>query len=521
MNNTCRTNPGDTLQVMNLEEHFAKFRKNIIGIDHQLYGPYGPLPLVYADWIASGRLYRPIEERIINNIGPMVANTHSEASSTGKAMTQAYHRAQCIIKEHVGAATGDVLISAGNGMTAVVNKLQRILGLKIPERYLNLCKGLPSHSLPSHKKSDENTPVVFLTHMEHHSNHLSWLESLAEVVVLQPDEKLGVSPSELERQLQVYRHRTLKIGSFCAASNVTGFFSPYGELASIMHKHGGFAFADFATAAPYVDIAMHPGNNAEGYLDGVFFSPHKFLGGPGSAGVLVFNSRLYHNSVPDNPGGGTVNWTNRWGERSYVSDIEAREDGGTPAFLQTIRAALAMEHKNSMGTSNIAARERELLLAAVPRMRDIPGLRFLGDEQQLPLDDQLGALSFTVENIHHNLVVALMNDRFGVQLRGGCSCAGTYGHWLLRISREASRRGTAEIDDGYLGNKPGWVRLSLHPTMTNGELDYIIGGLESIVEHIDQWKQDYLFNNTTGEFDFRGTSSSQGGDPLDQWFAGF
>jgi selenocysteine lyase/cysteine desulfurase len=490
---------------MNLEQHFSRFREHIVGIDAVIPGPFGKVPLVYADWIASGRLYGPIEDRLRLEIGPMVANTHSEASSTGKAMTRAYHRAQGIIKAHVNAGPDDIIISAGSGMTGVVNKLQRILGLRRPVKGQDFTDGLPVL-----RAADRDAPVVFLTHMEHHSNHISWLETIAEVVVLEPGRALEVRPEELEALLEKYADRSVKIGSFSAASNVTGFIPPYRELARIMHRHGGIAFADFAASAPYVDIDMHPPDDPDGYLDGIFFSPHKFLGGPGSAGVMVFNRNLYHNTVPDNPGGGTVNWTNRWGERSYITDIEAREDGGTPPFLQTIRTAQAILLKDAMGTGAIAAREKELLTIALAGLKNIPGLHILGDEEPLPREKQLGVISFYIEGIHHNLIVALLNDHYGIQVRGGCSCAGTYGHWLLHVSREDSVRITREIDSGDLSEKPGWVRLSLHPTMSNDEISLVIYALEQITGNIDQWSGDYRFNNHTGEFDHVAGNSAEG-----------
>lgn len=485
---------------MKLETYFSQFREKTIGWNHSIHTPFGIKPLIYADWIASGRLYGDIEDKIRYEIGPMVANTHSEASSTGKAMTRAYHRAGDIIKKHVNAGPEDVLISAGSGMTAVVNKLQRILGLRPPaerDEDTDFTEGLPAR-----KASKRCNTVVFVTHMEHHSNHISWLESCAEVVVLEPDENLNVNPQNLEQKLEEYHDRALKIGSFSAASNVTGFIPPYRELARIMHRHGGYALVDFAASAPYVHMDMHPEHDPLGYLDGVLFSPHKFLGGPGSAGVLVFNGGLYHNRVPDHPGGGTVNWTNRWGERSYVTDIEAREDGGTPPFLQTIRTALAIRLKEQMGIENIAAREKELMKRAVEGLSTVPGLGILGADNDFPRGEQLGVISFYIQDIHHNLIVALLNDRFGIQVRGGCSCAGTYGHWLLHVSREESRRIAREIDHGNLSEKPGWVRISLHPTMSSDELETIIDGVKQIASAAAEWGKDYRFNPGSGEFDY-------------------
>ena len=244
-------------------------------------------------------------------------------------MTRAYHDAREAIKAHIGARPSDALLPSGSGMTGALCKLQRMLGLKVPEQ------AKAKFSLKS-----EERPVVFITHMEHHSNHTSWLETIADTVVLPPDENLLVRVSALEEALFQYRDRPLKIGSFTAASNVTGIRTPWRELARAMHAAGGWCFVDFAANAPYDEIRMHAEDPAES-ADAAFFSPHKFLGGPGSSGMLAFNRGLYRNRVPDQPGGGTVRWTNRWNEYEYLDDIELREDGGTPAFLQTIRAALA------------------------------------------------------------------------------------------------------------------------------------------------------------------------------------
>ena len=310
------------------------------------------MPLVYADWIASGRLYGPIERRMEEAFAPFVGNTHTETSACGTLMTRAYHEAQRRLKAHVNACGDDVLICAGSGMTGVVNKFQRLLGLRVPDT-LGRFVQVPV----------EHRPVVFVTHMEHHSNQTSWLETVCDVVVVDAGDDGRVDVSRLEETVQrhVASGRPL-LGAFSACSNVTGIETPIHAMAAVMHRAGGLCFADFAASAPYVDIDMHPdGPEAETSLDAVYFSPHKFLGGPGTPGVLVFHRRLYRNAVPDHPGGGTVNWTNPWGGHSYVADIEAREDGGTPAFLQTIRAALAVSVKDAMGTANIRAREAELL----------------------------------------------------------------------------------------------------------------------------------------------------------------
>ncbi len=341
----------------------------------------------------------------------------------------------------------------------------------------------------------KNRPVVFLTHTEHHSNQTSWLETIADVVVLEPDNDMKVSPDALRREIIKYNDRPLLIGSFSACSNVTGYIPPYYELAQIMHEHNGYCFVDFAASAPYVDINMHPENSMQ-KLDAIFFSPHKFLGGPGSAGVLIFNKELYKNVTPDSPGGGTVKWTNRWGGYSYISDIEVKEDGGTPGFLQGIKAALAVRLKEKMGTDAIHRREQELIEIAFKELGVIKGLHILADN----ITDRLGVFSFYVDKVHHNLLTKLLNDRFGIQARGGCSCAGTYGHFLLRVDINQSKEITDRIDAGDLSLKPGWVRISLHPTMTDNELKYIVRSIQSIVDNAEEWGKDYDYNNHTNEF---------------------
>ncbi|PKL87407.1 MAG: selenocysteine lyase [Ignavibacteriae bacterium HGW-Ignavibacteriae-2] len=467
-----------------LENHFNQFKKNIIGIQATFESPYGIKTIVYADWVASGRMYSTIENRLKEEIAPYVGNTHSESSVTGTLMTCAYHEAQKIIKKHVNAGPDDVIITAGSGMTTVINKLQRLLGLKLPEQLK------PFTNIPR-----ENKPVVFITHMEHHSNHTSWLETIADTVILEPDEKGLIDLTQLENALKLYKNRPVKIGSFTACSNVTGIQPPISEMAKLMHLYNGLCFVDFAAGAPYMNIDMHP-KEAGAQLDAIFFSPHKFLGGPGTSGVLIFDKKLYKRAVPDHPGGGTVEWTNPWGEHMYIPGIEAREDGGTPGFLQTIKTALCIRLKEEMGVENILKREEELLNIAFELFNKIPEVHLLATEEH----ERIGVLSLYVENIHYNLLVKILNDRFGIQVRGGCSCAGTYGHYLLHVDPTRSKRITQKINEGDLSEKPGWVRLSLHPTMTDEELIFIINSIGETIKNIKDWEKDYHYSSKTNEF---------------------
>lgn len=487
---------------MNLEQFFSQFREHIIGINQTFDSPCGVQKVVYADWTASGRLYRPIEEKICNELGPFVANTHTETSTTGATMTLAYHEARKIIKRHVNANENDVLITSGSGMTGVVNKFQRILGLKINENLKNYT------TIP-----DDLKPIIFISHMEHHSNQTSWLETIADVEVVPADENGLVSVENFESCIKKHLHREIKIVAITSCSNVTGIKTPYHKIAKLIHQYNGLCFVDFACCAPYVDINMHPENEEE-YLDAIFFSPHKFLGGPGSAGVLVFNKKLYKNIVPDNPGGGTVSYTNPWGQHDYFDDVETREDGGTPAFLQTIKIAFAIQLKEKMGVSNIENRENEINKRMFETLEKLKGVQILAPNQK----KRLSIFSFYFEKYHFNLVVKLLNDRFGIQTRGGCSCAGTYGHFLLNVDQETSTKIKNQILQGCNTEKPGWVRLSLHPTITNQELEFICDALKELSEKIEDWSKDYVYDISKNDFSYKDNQSFEK-ELVTYWFS--
>lgn len=473
-----------TKTAISLESYFKQFRDNIIGVDQEFDSPYGRKKIIYTDWTASGRLYRPIEEKLMNEFGPFVANTHTETTVSGTVMTKSYHQARQIIKQHVNANCSDVLITDGTGMTGVVNKFQRILGLKVPE---NLTEYF---SIPAEKK-----PIVFISHMEHHSNQTSWLETIADVEVIPSCEEGLFSLDNLISLLEKYKDRTYKIASITSCSNVTGIKTPYHEVAKVMHQHNGVCFVDFACSGPYVKIDMHP-EDPESYLDAIFFSPHKFLGGPGTSGVLVFNKKLYHNMIPDCPGGGTVSWTNPWGEHKYLDNIEDREDGGTPGFLQVIKTALAIQLKEQMGIDNILNREHEIVEYVFNTLNPVSNIKILANQHQ----NRLGVISFFIEDLHFNLGVKLLNDKFGIQTRGGCSCAGTYGHFLLHVDQEASSKLIDEISLGDLIRKPGWIRMSIHPTTTTAEIEYVCSSIKSLAENHRNWSLDYDYNKDTNEF---------------------
>jgi len=484
-----------------LENYFRSFRNNVVGIQEQFDSPYGSQALLYSDWTASGRLYRPIEERLLNHVGPFVANTHTETNFTGSMMTIAYHDALKIIKQHVNASPQDVIISEGSGMTGVINKLQRMLGLRIHEKFHEKIQLTPAER-----------PVVFCTHMEHHSNQTSWLETICDLEIIHADVDGMVDLNYLKSLLEKYKERPLKIAAITSCSNVTGIITPYHEIAALLHQNNGLCFVDFACSAPYIDINMHPENELES-LDAIYFSPHKFLGGPGSTGILIFNSKLYKNRVPDNPGGGTVDWTNPWGGHKYVDDIEAREDGGTPAFLQTIKAAMCVKLKELMGVQNMLQREHELLDIIWNQLDGVANLHILASN----IKERLGVISFYIEGLHYNLGVKLLNDRYGIQVRGGCSCAGTYGHFLLAVDENYSKIITDQISVGDLTNKPGWIRMSIHPVMTNDEVRYICKALKDLAGNFKEWSKEYEYQAHCNDFKHK-TYSEDISVTVNNWF---
>jgi selenocysteine lyase/cysteine desulfurase len=513
-----------------LEKYFEKFRNNIIGNELHFNSPLGDKRVLYADWTASGRCYKPIEDKLQLELMPFLANTHTETTVTGTLMTKAYEEAKWIVKKHVGADQDDVLIFCGSGMTGAVNKLQRILGLKMPERIMDYVKKgkVPnSETLKENVRSihqffneylqiDEDLkPIVFVTHMEHHSNQTTWLETIATVEIIKSDSNGNVDLPYFKTLLEKYKHKKNKIAAITGCSNVTGIQTPYYEIAKLIHEYDGLCFVDFACSAPYININMHP-NEIGSHLDAIYFSPHKFLGGPGSSGVLIFNKKIYKNIIPDQPGGGTVVYTNPWKIHEYITDIEHREDGGTPPFLQGIKVAMSVRLKEAMGVENIQKREEELLAIIFERFAKMDTVEVLEGNNT----KRLGVISFIVKGAHFNLIVKILNDRFGIQTRGGCACAGTYGHLLLHVNEIESYELLDMIHTGDLSCKPGWIRLSIHPTMTNAEMIQIMDAIEDTAANFRQYQLDYSYDTETNEYSFKNAPKTETA-MVEKWFSGF
>ncbi len=466
-------------------------RDSVIGKDTAVDTPYGRRRVTYADYTASGRCLSFIEDYIRAQVLPLYANTHTETSGTGLQTTRFREDAREIIRECVGATTEEhAVIFAGSGMTGAVDRLINILGIRIPDQ-LDAQYGLSSQ-IPA-----EDRPVVFVGPYEHHSNELPWRESIADVVEINEDTDGQIDLQDLNRNLVEYKDRPMKIGSFSAASNVTGIISNTAEISTLLHSHGALSFWDFAASAPYVTIDMGSGTDPSGdYKDAIFLSPHKMIGGPGTPGVLIARKALLTNPVPAVPGGGTVAYVSPDDHR-YVDDPEHREEGGTPAIIGSIKAGLVFKLKNEVGEDTIRDLEHRHIRRAIGSWETNPNIDILGNHDA----ERLSIVSFIIRHgdstLHHNYVVALLNDLFGIQARGGCSCAGPYGHRLLGIDRETSQRFEQAIARGCEVIKPGWVRVNFNYFIDEEEFRYIVEAIHMVANEGWRLLPDYLYEPDT------------------------
>ena len=479
----------------------ARIREGVIGDDTVVDGPYGPRRVTYADYTASGRSLAFIEDVLREHVLPLYANTHTESSGTGRQTTRLREDARQTIHDAVNGDDSTCVIFTGSGSTSAIDKLVGILNLRIPAdldaRYA-LREQIPA----------AERPVVFIGPFEHHSNELPWRESICDVVRIPEDADGHIDIEHLRSSLIEYAQRPLRIGSFSAASNVTGILSDTHGITRLLHEHGALAFWDFAAAGPYVDIEMNArSGDPLAAKDAIVLSPHKFIGGPGTPGVLIIRRELLANSVPAVVGGGTVAYVNAHGHR-YLDDPVHREEAGTPAIIEAIRAGLVFDLKSSVGVDVIRAYEDDFLRRAMGAWDQIPELTILGNRQA----ERLSIISFVVRAqsglyLHHNLVVAILNDLFGIQARGGCSCAGPYGHRLLDIDDEHSAAFERQIIGGCEGLKPGWVRVNFNYFLSEAVFDYIVQAVALTARFGERLLPHYRFDPATGLWQHAGQPS--------------
>jgi selenocysteine lyase/cysteine desulfurase len=492
---------------------FEYLREQIIGCDSSFDTPFGERLMVYCDYTASGRCLLFVEN-YLESLQRIYANTHTEDDITGRSMTALLHEAEGIIKTAVNAGPDGRIVAVGTGASGAIDKLQQILGIACPPATRETLSGMLDEFIGVERRQafDEfvaaRQPVVFTGPYEHHSNEISWRQGFATVVPAALGDDGGIDLADLERLLQLPEYRgRLRIGSFSAASNVTGMRTPIREIARLLHRYDAIACFDYAASAPYVDIDMNPPDTGEGdaSIDAVFISPHKFLGGPGSSGILVFNRRIYNEQLPPTvAAGGTVDYVSPV-DQDFIHDIEEREKAGTPGVLQTLKAAMVFAIKRDVGTSKIAERENVMLSQALERWQAHPRIEVLGNPDP---QRRIGIVSFNIKEpgghyLHPKFMTALLNDLFGIQSRAGCSCAGPYGHRLLGIDLERSERYRHWIGKGFVGIKPGWCRVGFHFTMDEAEARYIIDAVEFMAEHGHRFLPLYRFDLHDGSWTHR------------------
>jgi len=485
-----------------------QLRQQIIGIDEVLETPFGQRRMVYADYTASGRGMHFIENYLLH-IQKRYANSHTEDDTTGRITTELLHHAEDTIKRLVNAGNDGRIIMCGSGATAAIDRVQQLVGVKLPAASRTIIDSLLQNYFGKEQTKafteniQQTQPVIFVGPYEHHSNEVSWREGLATVVEvnLTPEGEIDLNHLEQLLQKKEYQNR-LRIGSFSAASNVTGIKSPVHEIAGLLHQYDALVFIDFAASAPYVNINMNPKseNGLDTSLDAIFISPHKFVGGPGSSGVLVFNRRIYHPELsPSIAGGGTVDYVGP-SSHDFIEDIEERESAGTPAILQTLKAALVFELKDSIGLDIIHKREHELTAQAMQRWQAHNNIEILGNPNA---EKRVGIFSFNIKGknglyLHPRFVTALLDDLFGIQSRAGCSCAGPYGHSLLNIKQEQADEYREVIAEGTCGIKPGWCRIGFHYLFDDAEANYIIDAVEFIADYGYLFLTSYQFDSDSG-----------------------
>lgn len=459
-----------------------KIESDVIGSNQCITTALGVKPLVYADYTASGRALKSVERYISEQVLPYYANTHSSSSYTGAQTTLLREQAREIIKKAVNAKQEDRLIFCGSGATSAINKVIDLMDLKkdISHDDINL------------------RPVVFIGPYEHHSNELPWRECHADVISIPLNEKGLIDTQVLIEQLIKYKSRCTKIGSFSAVSNVTGLISDVPTITNILKQHNAYSFWDYAAGAPYIPINI----NGDSPIDAVFISAHKFVGGVSTCGILVAKKHVFKNSIPSIVGGGTVEFVSD-SSHKYVSQLERKEEGGTPAIIESIRTGLVFKVQQQIGTDTVKTLEQNIVKQAMKRFSMMKNIEVLGSHT---LDRvAIFSLRFKHKNkdLHYGLISAILNDFFGIQVRGGCSCAGPYGHKLLGIDDQTSNTLAALIAEGEMIMRPGWVRLNFNYFINAKEFNYIIEAISLVSQHAAKLQVYYYYDKEKGVWLFQ------------------
>jgi selenocysteine lyase/cysteine desulfurase len=466
-------------QFLALPNLIEALRGGLIGEDVQVPGPNGPNPMIYADYVASGRALSQVEEWVTNDILPYYANSHTEASFCGQMMTRLRRQARQIILENCGGDARHAVVFTGSGATAGINRLVGLLGVGAA-------------------KAGAKRPVVFIGPYEHHSNILPWRESGAEVIEIPEAAGGGPDLAVLQETLKVHKGRLI-VGAFSAMSNVTGIVTDVKAVTRILKSHGALSVWDYAGGAPYLPIEMGGGTDAD--IDAIVVSPHKFIGGPGASGVLVLRREAVVKDTPTLPGGGTVSFVSPW-SHDYSSDVIAREEAGTPNVVGDLRAALCFMIKTAIGPDYMASRLEELRLRACTGWAGTPGLTLLGQDT---VCHRIPIFSFLIKDpsgksVHQQLVTRMLSDLYGIQARGGCACAGPYGHQLLGIDQSQSEQFRKAISEGHEIYKPGWTRLGFSVLMSNEKADKIIQAVDAVARDPYPETAHYTVDETTARF---------------------
>lgn len=456
----------------------ARLRDGLIGEGMPIPTPFGTKKLIYADYTASGRALRQVEEFVSTRVLPYYANSHSENSFCGAYTTGLREEARRVIARETNAGPGCSVIFTGSGATSAVNRLAALSGIA--------------------DAANRARPAVFIGPYEHHSNILPWRESGAEVIEIDEAPEGGPDLAMLEAELTARADGRLLVGSFSAASNVSGILTDADAVTRLLKQHSALAFWDYAGAGPYVRIDMTPGKGLE--KDAVFLSPHKFPGGPGASGVLVIRDAAVRATRPTWPGGGSVAYVSPW-SHDYLPSVIEREEAGTPNIVGDIRAALAFLVKAAVGQDFITRRDRELKERAEAVWRGNPRLRLLGAGKS----NRLPIFSLAVRDgdggyIHHQLFTRMLSDVTGVQARGGCVCAGPYGHRLLHVGRERSEAIRGAILAGREIEKPGWVRLNFSYLMDDATADHVIDSVDMLARKAASFAGHYSGDETSARF---------------------